>query len=129
MKKNSLLLLFLVLGLASKGFSQTTQTTDFFVGKWEVLIKETPNGDAKLMVDLVRTDGKLSGEMSLDGDTSGAKTVLTDITEDGDKLGFGFSAQGYDVTMDLTKVDDDTLKGSLLNMFDAIAKRIPQPKE
>ena len=37
-----------------------------------------------------------------------------------------FSAQGYDLTLDLTKVDNDNLKGSLMNMFEAKAIRVKE---
>lgn len=84
----------------------------------------TPNGDAKLVADLARTDGKLAGQITNATDPSAEKITITSVDEAADKLTIGFSAQGYDVTLDLSKVDDDNLKGSMMGMFDATAKRV-----
>lgn len=124
MKKASLFLFVLFLGIAVNGFAQTTPPTDFFAGKWEILITGTPDGDSKMIADLIRKDGKLTGQLTNAADPNGEKIALTDVQEGDDKLGLAFTAQGYDVTLDLTKVDDDNLKGTLLNMFDAKAKRL-----
>lgn len=56
MKKVSLFLFVFLLGLSVRGFSQTTPPADFFAGKWEITIMGTPNGDAKLVTELVRKD-------------------------------------------------------------------------
>jgi hypothetical protein len=125
MKKVSLLLVVFLLGFVASGFSQTaTKPTDFFAGKWEMVIVGTPNGDAKLTTDLVRKDGKLTGELTDATDPSKEKIKIDSIEESGDKLSIAFQAQGHNVTMDLAKVDDDNLKGSVMGMFDASAKRI-----
>ena len=59
-------------------------------------------------------------------DATKEKIPLTKIEESSDKLSLYFTAQGYDVNVDLAKVDDDNLKGSLMNMFDAKAKRLKE---
>jgi hypothetical protein len=124
MKKATFLLFFLLVGVAFSGFAQTAAPADFFAGQWEITVVGPPNGDAKLVADLVRKDGKLTGTMTSPADPAGEKIVLTNITENGNQLGFAFVAQSYDVTVDLAKVDDDTLKGSLMSMFTATAKRV-----
>ena len=124
MKKVSTLLFLFLLSAFVSTFAQTTPPADYFAGKWEILITGTPNGDAKMVANLVRKDGKLTGQLTNAAD--GEKIALTDVREDGGNLGLAFTAQGHDVTLDLTKVDDDNLKGSLLNMFDAKAKRIKE---
>lgn len=96
---------------------------DYFVGKWELIFKGTPNGDAKLHADLVRTEGKLGG-MLKDPSSSTEPIQITNIEEKEDALVIYFTAQGYDVSVDLKKVDDNKLTGSLLNMFDAVATRL-----
>jgi 23S rRNA maturation-related 3'-5' exoribonuclease YhaM len=124
MKKVSLLVVFL-LGIVASGFAQTTtKPTDFFAGKWEMVVVGTPNGDAKLIADLVRKDGKLTGELADAKDPSKEKIKIDSIDETADKLSIAFQAQGNNITMDLTKVDDDNLKGSVMGMFDATAKRL-----
>jgi len=120
MKKASFLLV-LFLGLFVS--AQAHAPADLFVGKWEVLVVGTPNGDAKFLLNLARKEGKLVGEMTLATDAQ-TKIPVTVTEETAESLAFAFEAQGYNVTIDLKKVDDDNLKGSLLNMFDATAKRI-----
>ncbi|MGM9511881.1 hypothetical protein ACS5NO_29370 [Larkinella sp. GY13] len=123
MKKVSLFLFIFLLSVCARSFSQTTTPPDFFAGKWEITIIGTPNGDSKLTADLVRKDGKLTGQLINAADST-AKIPITSIDEKGDNLAMAFTAQGYDVTIDLTKVDDDNLKGTLMNSFEAKAKRL-----
>lgn len=124
MKKTGMLLVILFLGIAISGFAQTTPPTDFFAGKWEISITGTPDGDVKLLTDLVRKDGKLTGELTNAIDTTKPKMAITKIEENGDKLAISFdSPQAADLTLNLAKVDADTLKGEVYN-FDAVAKRV-----
>ena len=127
MKKAAVILVLLLTAVTFSSHAQTTAPTDFFAGKWEVLIVGTPNGDSKMVTDLVRKDGKLTGELK---DPTGANPEalpLTNVVEDGNKVTLYFTAQGTDVNMDLEKVDEDHLKGSIMNgMFDASAVRVKQ---
>lgn len=122
MKKASIILIVLFFGIAVKGFSQTDKPLDFFAGKWEVAFIGTPNGDAKMTTELLRKDGKLTGKLK---PADGSDAIeITNIEEEAEKLTLFFSTQGYDLSVELKKVDADNLKGSLMNMFDATAKRI-----
>lgn len=124
MKKVSLFLFVFFLGVCVKGYSQATPPTDFFAGKWEVTIMGTPDGDAKMVTDLIRKDGKLTGEMK---DPAGVKpiTAITKIEEGKDKLTIYIdTAQAGEIPIELAKVDDDHLKGSLMNMFETTAVRV-----
>lgn len=131
MKKVSLIMFVLFLGVCFKGFSQSAPSTDFFAGKWEVTIIGTPDGDAKMIADLTRKDGKLTGVLKdMAGKMPEGGTPLTKVEETAEKLTLYFEAQGMEINIALDKVDDDHLKGSLLNMFDATALRVkatPKP--
>lgn len=123
MKKVSLFLFIFLLGICAKGFSQSTPPTDFFAGKWEITITGTPSGDAKMVTDLVRKDGKLTGELKDPSGTNPAM-LITKIEEGKDKLTIYFdTAQAGEIGIELAKVDDDHLKGQLMNMFDSTAVR------
>lgn len=124
MKKVSAFLLLFLLNVTVSTFAQTTPPTDFYAGKWEINVTGTPQGNSKLVAELVRKDGKLTGQLTNAAEPNAEKIPITSINEDGDKLGMAFTAQGYDVTLELTKVDEDNLKGSLMNMFDAKASRV-----
>lgn len=125
MKKLSMFLFIVMLAIGAKSFAQTTPSADFFAGKWEILITGTPNGDSKFLTELVRKDGKLTGELK---DPTGAKTEATPITkidESANTITIYFdTAQAGEIGIELNKVDDDNLKGSLMSMFDASASRI-----
>jgi hypothetical protein len=124
MKKVSILFLFLFVGIAHAGYAQTTTPADFFAGKWEISVVGSPVGDVKFTTDLVRRAGKLTGELTNTADLGQAKRPLIRVEEKGDKLVMYFeSSQGGEVPIDLTKVDNDTLKGTLAT-FDATAKRL-----
>ena len=121
MKKVSIILIVLFFGIAVKGFSQTEKPADFFAGKWEITFIGTPNGDGKMVTELVRKDGKLTGKLK---PADGSDAIdITNIEEEAEKMTIFFSTQGYDVSVELSKVDNDNLKGSLMNMFDAKAVR------
>ena len=124
MKKTSLILSFFLLGIAVKGLSQANTPTDFYAGKWEISILGSPRGDVKFLTDLIRKDGKLMGELVDSSDPVNGKRAITKVEESADKLVIYFeSSQAGEIAIDLAKVDNDNLKGSLMS-FDATAKRV-----
>lgn len=124
MKNVRLTLLILLVGAAFAGFSQTNAPTDFFAGKWEISVVGAPNGDVKFTTDLVRKDGKLTGELSNATDPSQPKRPITKVEEKDNNLIIYFeSEQVGEIAINLTKVDADNLKGTVYS-FDATATRI-----
>ena len=123
MKKASITLMVLFFGITLSGMAQNA-TKDFFVGKCEIVILGTPNGDSKMVTELVRKDGKLTGELKDAADTTKPAIPIISIEETEAAIDLAFSASGYDVTVNLEKVDDDNLKGLLLGMFETKAKRL-----
>lgn len=122
MRTTSVLFLLLFLCTAFKSNAQTTSSTDVFAGKWEISVTGTPNGDVTFLTELVRKDGKLTGELTNPADPSN-KRPITKVVEAGDKLSIYFdSSQAGELSIDLDKIDNDNLKGTLYN-FPATAKR------
>ncbi|GLU57059.1 hypothetical protein Dfri01_65200 [Dyadobacter frigoris] len=114
----------LLFGTSLKGYSQTAASTDFFAGKWEISIVGTPNGDSKLVTQLTRKDGKLTGELKDPSGQNPEAIPINSVVEEANKMTIYFTAQGTDVSLDLSKIDDSHLKGSVMNgMFDASAIR------
>ena len=108
------------------GLNAKAQTTDYFPGKWNVVVMGTPNGDAKMTFVLERKDGKLSGAVQ---DTTGKEmTKITSIEEKDKTITAAFTIQSYDVTLTMEPVDDDHVKGSLMGMFDAKGVRVKENK-
>jgi hypothetical protein len=126
MKKATVFLFAAFFLIAFKGFSQSTAPADFYAGKWEISILGSPRGDVKFSTNLVRKDGKLTGELANPTDATEVKRPITKIEESAKKLVIYFeSSQGGEISIDLDKVDDDNLKGSLMS-FEATAKRIKE---
>lgn len=125
MKKASIILAVLFLGIFCKSFAQTSPPTDFFAGKWEINLTGTPNGDVKFLTTLTRKDGKLSGELANASDATQAKRPISKVEESADKIIIYFeSSQGGEIALELAKIDNDNLKGILMDSFDATAKRL-----
>ncbi|MBK9510718.1 MAG: hypothetical protein IPO04_15305 [Cytophagaceae bacterium] len=104
--------------------SSFIQADDYFLGKWEIMVAGTPNGDIKFATDLQRKEGKLFGELTIPADPNAPAIPITNNEEGTDKITIYFSAQGYDLNLDLEKVDQDNLKGTLMGMFDSKAVRV-----
>ena len=114
----------LVMGLFLALNAKAQTTTDYFPGKWNVVVMGTPNGDAKMTFVLERKDGKLTGAVQ---DSTGKEmTKITQIDEKDKSITAAFTVQSYDVTLTLDPVDDDHVKGSLMGMFDAKGIRVKQ---
>ncbi len=126
MKKTTLFFIALFFGIIINGFSQAAAPADLFVGKWEITIIGTPQGDAKMIATFSRKDGKLVGEMTNPAEPNSAPEPLTKVEEDKAIMTIFFSTSGYDLNIPFEKVDDDNLKGKLMDMFDCTAKRIKQ---
>lgn len=123
MKKVGIFLFVLFLSINLNGFSQTAPK-DFYAGKWEISLAGTPNGDVKLLTDLTRKDGKLTGELTNASDATQPKRPITKVEENGDKLAIYFeSSQGGEISIDLIKVNNENLKGTLMD-FEAKATRL-----
>ena len=100
--------------------------TDYFPGKWNVLVIGTPNGDSKMTLVIERKDSKLTGAVQ---DSTGKEvTKITQIDEKDKSITVAFTVQSYDVTLTLEPVDDDHVKGSMMDMFDAKGVRVKDSK-
>jgi hypothetical protein len=127
MKKVNLLfagLFFLLLSINIH--AQSKSGSDYFTGKWSVLVKGTPNGDARMFVVLDKKDSTLSG--SVQDSTGKEMSKIDKVDLSGDKATVYFNAQGYDVNLELNKKDDDHVTGSMMGMFDAEGDRVKAAK-
>lgn len=126
MKKINLILVLFTLIFTISSF---TKADTFFLGKWEILVVGTPQGDVKFATDIIRKeDGKLECALKVVGADPNAEAIpVSNIEEESEKITLYFSAQGYDLSLELTKGEDpDKLKGSLMGMFDAQAVRLKE---
>jgi hypothetical protein len=108
--------LFLAAGVKAQS------NADYFAGKWKITVFGTPNGDAVMFFLLDKKDGKLSGVVN--DSTDKEMTKITNIEEKDSTITAYFTAQGYDVNVLLERVAADSVKGNLMNMFDAKGYRV-----
>jgi hypothetical protein len=102
--------------------SFTSISPEYYEGKWEVTVFDTPQGTATIPMRFETVDGKTKGYFI--ADPSGAETQMTSVSITGDNLVAYFNITGYDVYLSLVKKDDDVSKGSLMDMFTAEGKRV-----
>jgi hypothetical protein len=101
---------------------------DYFVGKWDVLVVGTPNGDAHSTLTLGRVDGKLAGDFKSASEATAIK--LSKVEENADEVTVYFtSSSGYDVYLLLKKKDESHVVGTMMDMFDATGVRIVEEKK
>lgn len=124
MKKVSMFFAMIAFLLSFQSFSATRLAPDFFAGKWELVIVGTPNGDTKLIGEFTRVDGALKALLKDPKGENG--DMAATVEEKENQIQIFFQAQGMDITMTLSKVDDDNLKGDLLGMFETKGKRLKE---
>ena len=95
---------------------------DFFVGKWGVLTKGTPQGDINMVLALERKEGKLEG--SLLNVITQEKLALNKVEEKENTITCYFNTQGLNLFIFLEKKDDTHLTRDMVSMFETLAERI-----
>jgi hypothetical protein len=116
----------LILFLALTAQAQTGSGADYFAGKWNVLIKGLPQGDAKMFFVLEKKDSTMTGIVQDSTGTQISKLDKVELTTTSATL--YFNVQGYDVNLVMNKKDDDHVTGSLMGMFDADGERVKGTK-
>ena len=121
-KLRQLFAVLMVLLVSMNVQAQTAVSADYFDGKWNVLVKGLPQGDTKLVLALEKKDSVMTGAVL---DTTGKEVAKLDKVEiDGATVTVYFHAEGYDVSLVMTKKDDDHITGSMMGMFDAEGDRV-----
>jgi hypothetical protein len=116
-----------ILILSVSASAQSKLGSDYFEGKWDVLVKGLPNGDTKLFVVLEKKDSTMTGSIQ---DSTGKLVAKIDRVQLTDSTAtVYFNAENYDVTFLLTKKDEDHITGSMMNMFEAEGTRVKIIKE
>jgi len=124
--KNKIIFLssMVLLMTMSFAFALSNKDAAYFDGKWSVLIKGTPNGDATIPIRFETEDGKTIGYFTEEGAQEESK--MSSVTVSGDVINTAFFIGGYDVTLSLKKVDQDHANGDLMGMFTAEGTRVTE---
>jgi hypothetical protein len=126
MKKVSLLFSAVFFLLSMYANAQSKTGADYFAGKWNVLVKGTPDGDHRMVFVLDKKDTTLIGVVQ---DTAGKEIAKIDKIDIADKTAkVYFNASGYDVNVEINQKDDDHVTGNLMGMFNAEGERIKATK-
>jgi hypothetical protein len=121
MKKLSILVFFFAaLLFSSSTMAQTTE--DYFVGEWNVQIKDTPMGTITVLLTLERVDGKLVGKFV--DNASSTETKMNDITEGENSITLNFTSEYGDLYFTLQREDDENVTGSLMDSFAVSGTRV-----
>ncbi|HWD86838.1 MAG TPA: hypothetical protein VG367_01845 [Mucilaginibacter sp.] len=102
-----------------------TPAVGVLAGKWDILFKGLPTGDTHIIFTVTQQDGKWSGSYQ---DLETKKDVpLTKVETDDKGVVLYFTAQGYDVSVNVErKDDDDHVKANMLGMFEGTGERVKQ---
>ncbi len=120
MKKSLLIMAGLILLVSQITFAQDN-SSDFFHGKWNVTIIGTPNGDAKFVLKVDKTDAALAAFIiGEDGKSQKVDRVETKPNA----ITVYWFAEGYDVNLTLTKKEDGKVDGDLMGMFTAKIEKV-----
>ena len=127
MKKLSMMITGLFVFMATQKMNaQGKLGADYFIGTWNVLVKATPNGDAKLTAILEKGDTSVIGSVL---DSTGTElSKLSKVTLKDSTVTVYFTAQGYDVYLVMNKKDEDHVSGMLMDMFDSPGERVKKNK-
>jgi hypothetical protein len=113
---------FFLLLLSTKMFAQSKSGADYFKGTWSVLVKGTPNGDARMIFLLENRNDSITCVVQDTAGTEISKISKVELTDTSATV--YFTAQGYDVNLVMNKKDGDHVTGSLMAMFDAEGERL-----
>lgn len=117
----ALVVFMLIAGFAQ---AQTDSVPAYFQGKWNVLVKDTPNGDVTMPLRFEHKEGKLSGFFT--NLESGEEQKMTSVEIRGEELVAAYSMAGYDLSLVLKKQDSDHANGKLMDMLDAVGTRVKE---
>ena len=104
--------------------AQSKTGADFFAGKWNVLITGTPYGDLKRVYILEKKDNGLAGTVLDSTGKEISKCSKVDVKDN--EVTLYYTALGNDVSIVLTKKDDDHVTGKAMGAFDAKGERVKQ---
>jgi hypothetical protein len=108
MRKLSLMLagLLAFVFIATNAKAQSAPAT-YFAGKWDILIKGTPNGDVHMFFTIAEKDGAFTGTM--ENPETKKEEPVTKVEKNEKGIAIFFTTQGYDVNITMEKRTTTTL--------------------
>jgi hypothetical protein len=117
MKRTGLLITGFLLFIFSIAMNaQTKSDYDFFTGRWNIIVRNTPNGDVKMVVNIEKINDVVKATLN---DSTGKelyKVTKTEIVNDLAYITF-IGSQSSDVPLTLKKKDETSITGDIMGMF------------
>ena len=107
----------------TSGLKAQDQANNYFVGKWELEMvgPDGPGGDFKIPLTLERQDGQLTGTLMGPG---GSPDKIKKVTESENGITIFIDTEMGEMSMTLERVDDNNLKGKMMEMMELKGKRV-----
>lgn len=103
--------------------AQSKTGADYFVGKWNVFIPGTPIGDLKRIYLFEKTGDGLSGIVQ-DASTGSTIAKFSKVEVKADLVTVYYTANDIEVSVVLTKKDEDHFTGKVLDNYEATGERV-----
>jgi hypothetical protein len=117
-------LIFLTLSLNLHAQAKTG--VEYFAGKWNVTFKNTPDGDKIHVFVLQKKEATIDGVVQ---DPSGKElSKITKAELNGSSITLYYLVNEHDVSVELTKKDEDHASGTGAGMFNAEVERVKTTK-
>ena len=118
MKKLFLLLVVFVVSFSS--VNANNDDSKIFLGKWNIEMFNTPNGDVKSVLNLEMKEGKLAGKL----ETEDGNFDLHTISVKDKQLTFSFTFEYNDIEIIVKLTSDDKFEGYAMEMLEVAGERI-----
>jgi hypothetical protein len=118
-------ILALLLLIGATGYGED-DPEDYFVGKWDVMVYGTIDGDERMIIELKRVDGKLEG--AIVGPTEDIKPFFK-IEEKPDTVKVYFKHLFFKVNLQLEKKDESHVTGLLQDKYEAKGSRMKKKQK
>jgi len=136
MKKQIIVLLLMVTGFFSFANDAKVNSTAIdsaankFLGVWDMVWRDLPDGDMNCQLVLKNVDGKLQGEIDSEEIKAkyGESINIYDIEIDGEELSFMYTAEGYDVSIIVELVEGNKFEGYMMDMFEVAGVKASESK-
>lgn len=113
----------LVVVLSVSQVNAQAKDGEAFLGKWDVLVEGTPEGDSHMKMNIEEIDGEI---VCMIADKEGKFSKVERFEVEGTEMTAYWNAAGYNVYLFLEVVEDGKLEGSLMDMFDATGTKLEE---
>jgi hypothetical protein len=120
---NTTLIVLLLMVLNSNAQEKTIE--NFFLGKWKIMVYGLPQGDTEMLVTFEKKDQKLVGNIGVVNDAA-PKITFSEVKLNESSVTASYTAQGYDVYFELKKEKEDSISGSMMDMFEMKGTKIKE---